>query len=617
MGGNIVIRSAFFVSIMMALLSSGVRVEAQPAGLLSARAYYYESRGEIDSARQEIIKLLNECDSNWFDLSKYLIRLNSEAGYFSENIDLFKEGHRRGFFYFIHPRMPEYKPYLSLAGFDSISSEDLKLREEANRVSHTLFNIQLPDNYDATVQYPLIFILHGGGRSMESVKKHWQVPELNRNFIKVYLQSYRHFDYNTYGWGSGDERLDTEVRAITDEILATYRVDRGSVLTAGISAGASAAVDLAVRNVIPATGFLVYCPDSPSSLRGTMPVNHRGRQIRGYICAGEADHFRPRQKVLTAILDSLGIMTKYTIVPGMGHAYPENESHFVNEGLKFLYKQETLVDSDFESKISNAISSGVCRGLSVAVNDKGNTFYYNYGRVFSSGAESPDQKTIFELGSLSKLFTLFIFTRLEKEGVINRKKKISHYLTDINSVWAETTRITKLINHTSALPSLPDNLHPSSTGNPVEGYSHDDLISYIKKFKPGSFDNSFKYSNTGTALIGLILERVTGNCYQSLVDDYIVGPMKADGLYLSLMERDKLLLADGSKAGEDAPHMDITGAFASSSGLRGSAEGIATFLNLYLSSPAFKPIRRSMERILVDDVEDGIAVAIGWVSVYS
>jgi hypothetical protein len=87
----------------------------------------------------------------------------------------------------------------------------------------------------------------------------------------------------------------------------------------------------------------------------------------------------------------------------MGHAYPENENQFVNEGLKFLCKQETLVDSVFESEISNVISSGFCRGLSVAVNDKGNTFYYNYGRAFYSGAESPDQKTLIFPGILKCL----------------------------------------------------------------------------------------------------------------------------------------------------------------------------------------------------------------------
>lgn len=605
-------RLVYVISVILFFFPANDPVRTQSLQDILSKAYDYESGGKHDLARMEAVRLLNDSDSNWFDISKYLISLNNRGGFYQENIKLFNEGHSRGYFYFIHPLMPEYKPYLSLSGFDSVSSEDLRLRDNAIRVSHTLSEVQLPFNYDPKVKYPLIYILHGGGRSIESVKRHWQVSELNRNFIKVYLQSYRHFDYNTYGWGSGDERLDKEVRAIADSVMEHYSVDTSFILTAGISAGAAAAIDLAVRSVIPATGFLVYCPDLPSTLRSVPPGSQAGREIRGYICAGENDHFRPRQKVLTAILDSLGISTQYEIVPNMGHAYPENENYYINEGLKFIYERETLVNSDFEARIEEAISAGVCRGLSVAVKERGPAFFYNYGRAFHQGPGRPDQNTIFELGSLSKLFTLFIFRRLESEGMINERKTISYYLSDINSPWANATSIRKLIDHTSALPTLPDNLHPSSTGNPVEGYTYGDIISYIKDFNPLSPDNSFLYSNTGTALIGLIMERVTGNSYQSLIDKYIIEPMKADGVYLTLYENEKLLLADGSKAGETVPHMDITGAFASSSGLLGSAEGIASFLDSYLTDPAFKPTRRSMEKILVKEAEESISAATGW-----
>jgi hypothetical protein len=67
---------------------------------------------------------------------------------------MFIEGHLRGCFCFIHPQVPDYKFYLSLPGFDSVSIADLNLRKEANRVLRTLFCVQLPDNYDPTAMYP-------------------------------------------------------------------------------------------------------------------------------------------------------------------------------------------------------------------------------------------------------------------------------------------------------------------------------------------------------------------------------------------------------------------------------------------------------------------------------
>lgn len=597
----------------MVLLYTGGLAEAQSTQALLTRAIEYESRGDNDSARLEAFRLLNECDSCWFDISKYLIRINSNDGLFSENMRLFKEGHRRGYFYFIHPQMPEYKPYISLPGFDTVSKEDLRLREDANRVSRTLFDVQLPAGYDTTARYPVIFIFHGGGRSLQSVTEHWQVPEMNRNFIKIYLQSYRHFDYNTYGWGTGDPRLDGEVRSIADSVFSQYPVDTTVILSAGISAGASAAIDIAVRSVIPVTGFIAWCPDVPPVLLRDPPPVGPDRNVRGYICAGETDHLRPRHEVLTSILGRMGVDTKYVIDPGTGHAYPKNENHQVNEALKFLFDRETLVDAAFETRISGAVSSGICRGLSVAVTENGTTMYYNYGRAFSLGTDAPDQNMIFELGSLSKLFTLFVFRRLESEGIISEKARISHCLSGLDSGWARSTRIKELIVHTSGLPSLPDNLHSSSSGNPAEDYSHEDLMVYIRKFKPGSSsDNAFAYSNTGTALVGLIMEAATGKSYQNLVDEYVVGPLNTVGLYVTCQDESRVLLAEGSKAGTDVPHWDITGALASSSGLRGSTEAIATFLDSYLTDPDLIPVRRSMEKILVSEVEAGISVATGW-----
>jgi hypothetical protein len=105
---------------------------------------------------------------------------------------------------------------------------------------------QLPAGCDPMSRYPVIFIFHGGGKSVQSVKDHWQGPVMNKHLIKVYLQSYRHFDNGSSTYSHFIEHWETfspdhyffGVRLFTNtggdeknEIIKNCRYQRGTVLS--------------------------------------------------------------------------------------------------------------------------------------------------------------------------------------------------------------------------------------------------------------------------------------------------------------------------------------------------------------------------------------------------
>lgn len=272
---------------------------------------------------------------NWFDLSKELIFIHNKQGLFLENLEIFKQAHKKGYFYFIHPRMKEYAPYLELQGFNEISSKDLELLKTINEASHSTYIIQLPNEYHKNNEYPLIMLLHGGGKNIKDVQEKWQVGSLNSNFIKVFIQSYRHFDSNTYGWLI-DEKQTNEFLRIYQEIKSEYLIDTANILIGGISAGATVAIEMALKSVIPVKGFIAYCPSKPAFIQKKQFDKIKNFKTMGYLAAGENDFFIPRQKQMISILDSLKINYKYTIIKNHGHEYPKNEEFYINDALKYF-----------------------------------------------------------------------------------------------------------------------------------------------------------------------------------------------------------------------------------------------------------------------------------------
>ena len=281
---------------------------------------------------------IDQYPRKWFEFSKEIIYLNKKMGKYEQNLEVFKEAHQRGYFYFIHPRMKEYKPYLKYPAFDSISNRDLTLLNEANKNSSTIYEIKLPDSLTSNKNYPVIFIFHGGGKSMEDVKVHWTGKELSNHYIRVYLQSYRHFDSKSYGWRTSDDRLDKEIRGIYDEIKMKYNIDETNIFACGISAGASAAIDISLRLILPARGVLALCPGMPNIIRNEEFDLIKNKDLSIYMVAGENDHFLERQKQMTQSFEKLNIIYKHEIIKGMGHQYPENEEKYFKvliNNLKF------------------------------------------------------------------------------------------------------------------------------------------------------------------------------------------------------------------------------------------------------------------------------------------
>lgn len=141
-------------------------------------------------------------------------------------------------------------------------------------------------------------------------------------------------------------------------------------------------------------------------------------------------------------------------------------------------------------------------------------------------------KTVFLIASLTKQFTALAVMQLQERGKLNVNDAICKYLEDCPAAW-QTVTIRQLLTHTSGIPnfsSLPDWDEKIS----VQPFTRTGFVKVFRdlplQFAPG---NSFKYSNSGYYLLGLIIEKVSGRLFRDFLKENIFDPlgMKKTALY--------------------------------------------------------------------------------------
>jgi CubicO group peptidase (beta-lactamase class C family) len=195
------------------------------------------------------------------------------------------------------------------------------------------------------------------------------------------------------------------------------------------------------------------------------------------------------------------------------------------------------MDKRVDTLARSYIQKGNTVGLSIGIYKGGVMNTYNYGETAKGNNNLPTSNTIYEIGSITKTFTAALLAWYVNEGQIKLTDTITKYLPDsvASSPALQGITVLTLSNHTSGLPSLPDNFYANSTDtiNPYKDYNKQMLFAYLKNAKLNSVPGEkYAYSNLGVALLGVILEKVSGKTYNQMITDIITKPLQLNSTVL-------------------------------------------------------------------------------------
>ena len=162
----------------------------------------------------------------------------------------------------------------------------------------------------------------------------------------------------------------------------------------------------------------------------------------------------------------------------------------------------------------------------VLVAKQGNIIFeksYGYANFEWDMKNTADTK--FRIGSITKQFTALLILQLVQQNKIQLDATLATYLPDYRQDIANKITIRQILNHTSGLSNYTQaktfrseySRNPYSVDEFIKLLCSDDLL-----FEPGS---QFRYSNSGYFILGAVIEKVTQQRYQDVLQENIFKPL--------------------------------------------------------------------------------------------
>ena len=180
-----------------------------------------------------------------------------------------------------------------------------------------------------------------------------------------------------------------------------------------------------------------------------------------------------------------------------------------------------------KAKIDSTLQANNIPALSVGVIQRGEVFIQKgFGEMERASNKRVDENSIYQIGSLSKMFTGIVTNNLIKEGLIDLEAPIVQYLPKglkpKIKKRLEKVKVRNLLHHNSGIRRTPKMIDRVDGDPMLGGYTEEDLFQELNKlklkFKPNA---KFQYSNLGYGILGYLCERASGENYEALLKKYV------------------------------------------------------------------------------------------------
>jgi CubicO group peptidase (beta-lactamase class C family) len=259
------------------------------------------------------------------------------------------------------------------------------------------------------------------------------------------------------------------------------------------------------------------------------------------------------------------------------------------------------------------VSIGMAAGI---VTPKGR-LVVSYGSLDRDDPRLVNGDTVFEIGSVTKVFTTLLLADMVVRGEVALNDPVKKYLPSnvrVAQMDGRAITLADLATHTSGLPFFPSNFPPVEDRAAYSGYTVERLYESLSSELPRAPGARWEYSNTGAGLLGLALGRRAGMDYESLVRARITGPLGMESTAIAVSVQMKSRLAAGHDEQLDAaPSWDLP-ALAGAGSLHSTANDLLNLLAAFLgyTKSALAPAMAAMPDTSRFNELYQLSQALGW-----
>jgi CubicO group peptidase (beta-lactamase class C family) len=184
----------------------------------------------------------------------------------------------------------------------------------------------------------------------------------------------------------------------------------------------------------------------------------------------------------------------------------------------------TLASDPVEASVQSYLMAHQVPGAAVALVRDGKVVKEVISGSANLQLSVPVQRSsVFQLASVTKIFTAITLLQLEQAGKLNLDDPLARYLPELPKEW-ESVTLGQLASHTSGLPDIIANSDKPLTDVEL-ARSADDALKYAESnaiiAPPGS---QFKYDQTNYLLLLRIIENVCQEAFRECVTSHLLKP---------------------------------------------------------------------------------------------
>ena len=255
--------------------------------------------------------------------------------------------------------------------------------------------------------------------------------------------------------------------------------------------------------------------------------------------------------------------------------------------------------------------------IGVVIGDS--SYIFGYGSISKDSLKIPDENTIFELGSLTKVFTASLVQRLVEKGKMDFDSSLNHYLPiNLKNKTAKELTLVSLLSHTSGLPKMPleFGVKEKEDNNPYAFYTKRDLQEFYQNyFFNKKKKGDYLYSHLNYDLVELAIENACKKSFEEVLQEELLNPLNLQDTRLHLNQAQQKRLATGYSLSHKTTPAWSFQSFQASQALKSTAHDLMAFLKVNLHqqhtdfSESFSHIHQAIAKT---SISKHVSVGKGW-----